>query len=91
MLSGYEIALDGDLLRILESLYEQVTLRKELKHTYEDTMEEIKNLVAQMPEEERQRYLIESLWLNFVTYENEMLEEYVQHLGAKAAKRRDRK
>jgi hypothetical protein len=35
-----------------------------------------------MSEEERKRYLVESLFLNTVTYENEMLDAYVRKLIA---------
>ena len=33
-----------------------------------------------MDEEERERYLVESLFLNSVTYENEMLDAYMRRL-----------
>lgn len=80
MLTGAEIPLDGDLLAILESLYREVTLKRELKATFEDMMKEVVHLVDGMDEAERKRYLIESLFLNTVTYENEMLEAYMKKL-----------
>ena len=40
-------------------------------------MREIEALVDQMPESDRRRYLVESLFLNYNTYENEMLDAYV--------------
>ena len=43
-------------------------------------MREIQGLVEQMSEEERRRYLVESLFLNSVTYENEMLDAYMRRL-----------
>jgi hypothetical protein len=86
--TGHEIALDGDLLSILEALYREVTLRKELRVSFEDTMREIQGIVEQMPEPDRRRYLVESLFLNSVTYENEMLDAYMRKLTA--AKRRGR-
>lgn len=79
---GYEIALDGDLLAILEALYREVTLKHRLNISFEDMMREISGLVAQMSEEERRTYLIESLFLNSVTYENEMLGAYMRRLTA---------
>ena len=33
-----------------------------------------------MTEDERRRYLVESLFLNSVTYENEMLDAYMRRL-----------
>ena len=43
-------------------------------------MREIEGLVDQMSEEDRRRYLVESLFLNSVTYENEMLDAYMRKL-----------
>ena len=80
--SGYELALDGDLLGVLETLYREVTLKHELRVSFEDMMKEIRGLVDQMDEEERKRYLVESLFLNSVTYENEMLDAYMRKLTA---------
>jgi hypothetical protein len=36
-----------------------------------------------MSEDERRRYLVESLFLNSVTYENEMLDAYMRRLTGK--------
>ena len=88
--TGYELALDGDLLGVLEALYREVTLRHQLRVSFEDMMREIEGLVDQMPEEERRRYLIESLFLNSVTYENEMLDAYMRKLTASKKKGRGR-
>lgn len=84
MLAGHEIPLDGDLLYVLESLYREVTLRRELKVTFEDMMREITHLVDEMDDESRKRYLIESLFLNTVTYENERLGAYMKKLSGEA-------
>lgn len=86
--TGFELALDGDLLGVLEALYREVTLRRELKITFDDMMKEIQGIVAQMSEDERKRYLVESLFLNSVTYENEMLDAYVRKLAARKSRRR---
>jgi hypothetical protein len=86
--TGYELVLDGDILGVLEALYREVTLRLQLKVSFEDMMREIEHLVGQMTEEERRRYLVESLFLNSVTYENEMLDAYMRKLTA--AKKRGR-
>jgi hypothetical protein len=80
--TGYELVLDGDILGVLEALYREVTLRLQLKVSFEDMMREIEHLVGQMSEEERRRYLVESLFLNSVTYENEMLDAYMRKLTA---------
>jgi hypothetical protein len=86
--TGHELALDGDLLSVLETLYREVTLKRELKITFEDMMKEIQGIVEQMSEDERRRYLVESLFLNSVTYENEMLDAYVRKLAARKSRRR---
>ena len=88
MLTGHEIPLDGDLLYVLESLYREVTLKQELKATFEDMMQEINHLVEGMDQDARKRYLVESLFLNTVTYENERLGAYLKTLtgGVEGAK-----
>ena len=78
--TGAEILLDGDLLIIMETLYREVTLRLQLAHTFEDMSREIQNVVDQMSDEERRRYLAESLFLNTVTYENDRLERVLRKL-----------
>jgi hypothetical protein len=84
MLTGHEIPLDGDLLYVLESLYREVSLKRELKATFDDMMNEIVNIVDAMDEEARKQYLIESLFLNTVTYENERLGAYMKKLTGRA-------
>ena len=91
MLTGHAIPLDGDLLYVLESLYREVTLRRELKVTFEDMMREITHLVEEMDDESRKRYLIESLFLNTVTYENERLGAYMKKLTGKAERSNGKK
>ena len=88
--TGHELVLDGELLGILEALYREVTLRNELRVSFEDMMKEIRGLVDQMGEEDRKRYLVESLFLNTVTYENEMLDAYMRKLTVGRKKGRGR-
>jgi len=83
MKSGFEIDLDGDLLQIVESLFREVAVRKEFEHTYHDMKSEIENLVNQMNEEERRTYLVEALFLNSVTYENERIDAFMKNLKQK--------
>jgi hypothetical protein len=78
--NGAEIVLDGDLLAIMETLYREVTARKELERSFEDMVREIKHLITQMTDEERREYLAESLFLNTVKYENDKLEAYIKRL-----------
>jgi phage gp29-like protein len=79
-LTGEAIALDNDLLAVVETLFREVTVKKELARTYEDMMREIQNVVAQMDLEELREYLVESLFLNTVTYENEKLGAVLKKL-----------
>ncbi len=79
-LTGEAISLDNDVLAVLETLYQEITVKKELQHTYEDVMREIQHVVGQMDLEELREYLIESLFLNSVTYENERLGAVLKKL-----------
>lgn len=85
MLTGHEIPLDGDLLYMLESLYREVAVKRELKATFDDMMAEIVNIVDGMEEDARKQYLIESLFLNTVTYENERLSAYMRQITGEAS------
>ena len=85
--TGYDLPLDGDILGVLEALYREVALKKQLRLSFEDMMKEIQRLVGQMSEEDLRSYLIESLCLNYVTYENEMLDAYMRKLAARGVKR----
>jgi hypothetical protein len=78
--TGQVLDLDGDLLSVLETLYREVTLRRQLQVSFEDMMREIRGIVEQMEEQDRKAYLVESLFLNSVTYENEMLDAYLRRL-----------
>jgi predicted DNA-binding helix-hairpin-helix protein len=88
--TGLEIPLDGDLLAILEALYHELTLKRQFKGSFEDIMREIESLVEQMSPQDRRRYLVESLFLNYNTFENEMLDAYARRLTAAKKKGRGR-
>ena len=82
--SGADIALDGDLLAVMEALYREVTARRGLERSFEDMVKEIHHLIDQMDEAERRTYLAESMFLNTVKYENDKLESYMRRLTNKA-------
>jgi hypothetical protein len=88
--TGQVLDLDGDLLALIETLYREISLKSRLKATFEDMMREIQNVVAQMSEEDRRRYLVESLFLNSVTYENEVLDAYARRLTGEHKRPRPR-
>ena len=71
--TGAEVPLDGDLMTVIESLYLEITAKRELERTFEDTVKEIQEIIDQMTEDERRQYLSESLFLNFVSFENQKL------------------
>ena len=78
--TGAEIALDGDLLSIMEALYREVTVKRDLDRSFEDMLREITHLIDQMDDETRRAYLLESLFLNTVKYENDKLEAYMRKI-----------
>ena len=80
---GTRIALDGDLLAVMEALYQEVTAKRELERSFDDMVKEIDHLIEQMSEPERRTYLAESLFLNTVKYENDKLEAYMKRLTKK--------
>lgn len=79
--TGTDVPLDGDLLTVLETLYHELSAKLDLDRSFEDTMREIQQVIEQMSEEERRQYLSESLFLNFVSYENERLGAYMKKLA----------
>jgi len=79
--TGASVPLDGDLLTVMEALYQEVTARRELNRSFEDMMTEITHLIDQMDESERRAYLLESLFLNTVRYENDKLEAYMRKIS----------
>jgi hypothetical protein len=80
MTTGGRLTLDGDLLTLLETLYRELTARRELERTFEDTVREIHSVIEHMTDDERRQYLSESLFLNFVSYENERLGAYLKKI-----------
>ena len=81
--TGTSIALDGDLLAILEALYLEITVSRNFDRSFEDMMKEIRHLIDQMTEEERSAYMVESLFLNAVKYENDRADAYMRKLSSK--------
>jgi len=79
--TGAEIPLDGDLLAVMETLYREVTVKRDLERSFEDMVREITYLIEQMDDADRRAYLLESLFLNTVKYENDKLEAYMRKLS----------
>ena len=85
--TGVEISLDGDLLAIIETLFQEVTAKRQLDRSYEDMMREIRHLIAQMTDAELRDYLAESLFHNTVKFENDRLAAYLEKLAGGRKKR----
>ena len=83
MTASGRITLDGDVLAVMEALYQAVTARQELERSFEDMVREIQHLIEQMDDGERRTYLAESLFLNTVKYENDKLDAYMRKLAKK--------
>jgi hypothetical protein len=81
--TGTPITLDGDLLAVMEALYQEMTAKHELERSFEDLVREIQHLIGQMDDTERRAYLAESLFLNTVKYENDKLDAYMKKLAKK--------
>lgn len=81
--TGADINLDGDILAILETLYREITVKRNFERSFEDMIREIQHLIEQMTEEERRSYLAESLFLNSVKYENDRAEALMRKLTSK--------
>jgi hypothetical protein len=81
--TGASIDLDGDVLAILETLYREITVKRNFERSFEDMIQEIKLLIDQMTDEERRTYLAESLFLNSVKYENDRAEALMRKLTKK--------
>jgi len=76
--AGTSIALDGDVLAVLEAVSRELWRRKELEYGFEDVDREIAYLVAQLSEEELRAYLKESLFMSFNRYENDQLAALIR-------------
>ena len=81
--TGATINLDGDLLAILETLYREITVKRNFERSFEDMIQEIRQLIEQMTDDERRAYRAESLFLNSVKYENDRAEALMRKLTNK--------
>jgi hypothetical protein len=81
--TGATINLDGDLLAILETLYREITVKRNFERSFEDMIQEIRQLIEQMTDDERRAYLVESLFLNSVKYENDRADALMRKLTNK--------
>ena len=76
--AGTSIALDGDVLAVLEAISRDLWRRNELEYGFEDVDREIAHIVSQLTDEELRVYLKESLFMSLNRYENEQLAALVR-------------
>ena len=74
-------SLDSHVDRTNTLALEDPDISKELERSFEDMLREINHLIDQMTEDERKAYLLESLFLNTVKYENDKLETYMRKIA----------
>jgi hypothetical protein len=89
--AGTRVALDGDVLAVIETISRDLARRRELDYTFEDVDHEFQQLVAQMTEDELRAYLKESLFMSFNRFENDRLMVIVKtRLAQEGSVRRTR-
>ena len=84
--TGVTVLLNGDLLAMMDVLYEEVTARHELERSFDDMNNEIANLIDQMTAPELRTYLQEALFVNTITYENQRAAAYIKRVGGRPRK-----
>ena len=85
--SGTRLPLDGDLVFLVDSLYREFAIKRGFEPAYADVQRELLTLLDQMDPETTRDYFSQSLFLNYVTYENEMAERLAERLKSKARKK----
>ena len=76
--AGTSIALDGDVLAVLEAVSRDLLRRRELEYGFEEVEREFDHLVSQLSEDELRAYLKESLFMSFNRYENDQLAALIR-------------
>jgi hypothetical protein len=75
---GGSVEADGNLQTLLQGLYSTVSLRNKLVYSTQQLADEIKAIVSQMNQRDRESYLVQSLIVNFKFYERELIKENFQ-------------
>ena len=76
--AGTPVALDGDVLAVIEAISRDLTRRQVLDYGFDDVDREFKHLVQQMTDEELRVYLKESLFMSFNRFENDRMMAIVK-------------
>lgn len=88
--TGARLELDGDLVYLIDTLYREIALKQELGHSYQDVKSEIESVYSQMDAKTKREYFLNSVFLNYVTYENEMLERLAEKVRRPKANKKKR-
>jgi len=78
------VPLDGDLVFLIDALYREFAVKRGFAPAYGDVQRELNRILDQMGPEATRDYFTQSLFLNYVTYENEMAERLTERLVQKA-------
>ena len=76
---GVTIQLDGDVLAVLEALFQTCWDTPE-DYSYERTAQEVQHLLGQLSEAECRQYLGEVLFMSYTRYENDRLDRVMKKL-----------
>jgi hypothetical protein len=80
--SGFEIHGESvDITEIIETLYQEIAIKSNMNYSFQDMRQEINNIISQLSPEDRERLLSESIFLNTITYENQMMEKILKKLS----------
>ena len=88
--SGVTVSLDGDLVFLIDALYRDFAVQHGFAPDYADLQRELAAIVDQMDPDTTHEYFSQSLFLNYVTYENEMADRLAEQLKAKARPKKAR-
>ncbi len=84
LVSGREVELCGDLVPILDALYQDVAAVSAFDYDYLKMRKEIDFVLDQLTKEELSQLAANSLFLNYVSYENEMAARIIERMGEAA-------
>ena len=81
--SGTRLPLDGDLVFLIDTLYRDFARNHGFAPDLALVQRELHRVLDQMDAEAAREYFTQSLFLNYVTYENEMAERLAEQLTSK--------
>jgi len=77
--TGFKIQKEqADITEIIETLYQEIAIKSNMNYSFQDMKREIEHLINQMDNEKLIQLFTESLFLNTITYENQMMEKLLK-------------